>query len=74
MTEAWLQQGTTDAEELRALTMQPVVIGDAEGSRCERGETLTAAEDPVAWIRLLERARALARRYTAEGAMSSGVL
>jgi thiamine-phosphate pyrophosphorylase len=74
VTEAWLQQGTTDAEELRALTMQPVVIGDAEGSRCERGETLTAAEDPVAWIRLLERARALARRYTAEGAISSGVL
>lgn len=74
VTEAWLQQGTTDAEELRALTIQPVVIGDAEGSRCGRGETLTAAEDPVAWIRLLERARAIAGRYSEEGAISSGVL
>ena len=74
VTEAWLQQGTTDAEELRALTIQPVVIGDAEGSRCGQGETLTAAEDPVAWIRLLERARAIAGRYSEEGAISSGVL
>ena len=74
VTPEWLQQDDAGKAILLALAVGPVVIGESEGSGCGPQGTLATPDDPAAFVLLLERARAIAMKHTAEGAISSGVL
>lgn len=74
VTAEWLQQDDAGKAILLALAVGPVVIGESEGSGCDPQRTLATPDDPAAFVLLLERARAIAMKHTAEGAISSGVL
>lgn len=74
VTSEWLQQDEAARAMLQAFADGPVVIGESEGSGCGQQRTLATPEDPAAFVLLLERARAIAIKHTAEGAISSGVL
>ena len=74
VTSEWLQQDEVGTAILQALAAGPVVIGESEGSGCGPQRTLATPDDPAAFVLLLERARSIAIKHTAEGAISSGVL
>ncbi|MEI7702204.1 MAG: hypothetical protein WCK86_20580, partial [Planctomycetia bacterium] len=74
VTPEWLQQDDAGKAILLALDVGPVVIGESEGSGCGPQRTLATPDDPAAFVLLLERARAIAGKQTADGAISSGVL
>lgn len=74
VTAEWLQRDIAGQSVLQAIPARPVVLGESEGSACGTPRTLTTPDDPTALILLLERARAIAGKHTADGAISSGVL